>query len=101
MLPSSSPVISSNYGTARPRVNSKRQPEDGFIAHPLGAQQCPSATYACRLELMASELPQELGGPAGYALRAQLRQKCQEDPDVFPDRSPIMLGVSLRHLSAW
>lgn len=101
MLPSSSPVISSNYGTARPQVNSKRQPEDGVIARPLGAQQCPRGTYACRLELMASELPQGGGGwPAGYPLRAQLQHKCQEDPDVFPDRGPIMSGVSLRHLSA-
>lgn len=88
MLPSSSPVISSNYGPARPQVNSKRQPEDGLTAHPLGAQQCPSATYACRPEWMASELPG--GWPADYPLRAQLQQKCQEDPDVFPDRSPIM-----------
>lgn len=61
MLPSSSPVISSNYGTASPQVNNKPQPEDGFIARPLGAWQCPSATYAHHLESVASELLQAGG----------------------------------------
>lgn len=61
MLPSSLPVISSNYGATRPQVNSKPQPEDGFTARPLGAWQCPSATYARRLELAASD-PAPAGG---------------------------------------
>lgn len=49
-------------------------------------------------------LPSGVGGigpgpcrwPADCLLRTQLQQKCQEDPDVSPDRSPDMLRVSLR-----
>lgn len=36
------------------------------------------------------------GWPSDCPLRTQLQQKCQDDPDVFPDRSPTMLGVSLK-----
>lgn len=41
-LPSGSPVISSDYGTARPQVNSKPQPEGGSVARPLGASHMPA-----------------------------------------------------------
>lgn len=60
-LPSGSPVISSDYGTARPQVNSKPRPEGGSVAHSLGARQHSSIAYACRLESVASDLP-HMGG---------------------------------------
>ena len=56
-LPSGSPVISSDYGTTRPQVNSKPQPEGGSVARPLGARQHPSIAYARRLESAASDPP--------------------------------------------
>lgn len=56
-LPSGSPVISSDYGTARPQVNSKPWPEGGSVARPLGAPQHSSIAYARRLESVASDPP--------------------------------------------
>lgn len=57
MLPSGSPVISSDYGTTRPQVNSKPRLEGGFMARPLGARQHSSIAYAHRLEPVASDPP--------------------------------------------